>query len=108
MHQSLTNYLTDVTIISGHTDDRISFSPGIISESLLRPVVLVSAENSSCFHGLGRGGKMRSLYLYFSLGTVVPSGIKWTAATSISKIENEFKKGGGRRRGCKKKKVKIP
>lgn len=51
---------------------------------------------------------MRSLYLYFSLGTVVPSGIKWTAATSISKIENEFKKGGGRRRGCKKKKVKIP
>jgi len=98
LHQSLTNYLTDVTIISGHTDDRISFSPGIISESLLRPVVLVSAENSSCFHGLGRGGKMRSLYLYFSLGTVVPSGIKWTAATSISKMNKFKKKGVGKKK----------
>lgn len=42
-----------------------SYFPGIISKGLLRPVVLASAEASSCFHGLGRGGKMRSLYLYF-------------------------------------------
>lgn len=48
---------------------------------------------------------MRSLYLYFSLGTVVPSGIKWTAAASISKMNKFKKKEVGKK---KKKKVKIP
>lgn len=57
----------DLTIISGHFwQEKIFSSPGITSKSLLKPVVLVNAEDSSCVHDLGDWWETEKSVLIFS------------------------------------------